>query len=58
MAEQAELTRLMTGKRIQTINPATGAPGRSYDEISLNDASTAAAAAHRAFLEWRRARAG
>ncbi|HET9812189.1 MAG TPA: NAD-dependent succinate-semialdehyde dehydrogenase [Sphingomicrobium sp.] len=54
MAEQAELTRPETGHRMQTINPATGEPGRSYDEIGLDDAREAAASAHRAFLDWRR----
>jgi succinate-semialdehyde dehydrogenase/glutarate-semialdehyde dehydrogenase len=54
MAEQAELTRSATRAKIQTINPATGEPGRSYDETSLEEARAAAAAAHAAFLEWRR----
>jgi succinate-semialdehyde dehydrogenase / glutarate-semialdehyde dehydrogenase len=54
MAEQAELTRPGTRKTIQTINPATEAPGKSYDETSLEEARAAAAAAHQAFLKWRR----
>jgi succinate-semialdehyde dehydrogenase/glutarate-semialdehyde dehydrogenase len=54
MTEQAELTRPEADNRIQTINPATGEPGKSYAETSLDDAHAAAAAAHRAFLEWRR----
>jgi succinate-semialdehyde dehydrogenase/glutarate-semialdehyde dehydrogenase len=54
MAEQAELTRPETGHRMQTVNSATGEPGRSYDEIGLDDAREAAASAHRAFLDWRR----
>jgi succinate-semialdehyde dehydrogenase/glutarate-semialdehyde dehydrogenase len=54
MTEQAELTRPQTKGRLQTVNPATGAPGRSYDEHSIDDARAAAAAAHRAFLDWRR----
>jgi succinate-semialdehyde dehydrogenase/glutarate-semialdehyde dehydrogenase len=54
MAEQAELTRAEAGKRIETINPATGEKGRSYPEASLHDARQAAAAAHDAFLKWRR----
>jgi succinate-semialdehyde dehydrogenase/glutarate-semialdehyde dehydrogenase len=55
MAEQAELTRpkQSTGK-LQTINPATGEPGRSYDPHSIDDAKAAAEAARAAFLEWRR----
>ena len=54
MAEQAELTRPQTGRKIDTTNPATGEPGKSYDETSLDDAITAAAAARAAFLKWRR----
>jgi succinate-semialdehyde dehydrogenase/glutarate-semialdehyde dehydrogenase len=54
MAEQAELTRPETRDRIQTVNPATGEPGRSYDWITIDEALEGAAAAHRAFLDWRR----
>jgi succinate-semialdehyde dehydrogenase/glutarate-semialdehyde dehydrogenase len=54
MAEQAELTRPQTARKIQTINPATGEPGKSYEETSLDDAHAAVAAAHQAFVEWRR----
>ena len=54
MAEQAELTRAETRRSIQTINPATGEPGRSYDETSVDEALAAAAAARLAFLDWRR----
>jgi hypothetical protein len=54
MTEQAELTRPETRGTIQTINPATGEPGKSYDEASLADAQGIASAAHSAFLEWRR----
>ncbi|HEY6049076.1 MAG TPA: NAD-dependent succinate-semialdehyde dehydrogenase [Sphingomicrobium sp.] len=54
MAEQAELTRPKARKTIQTINPATGEPGRSYHEHSIDDARAAAAAAHAAFFDWRR----
>ena len=54
MAEQAELTRPQSRDRIQPINPATGEPGRSYDWITIDEAREAAAAAHRAFLDWRR----
>jgi succinate-semialdehyde dehydrogenase/glutarate-semialdehyde dehydrogenase len=39
--------------RIATVNPATGEPGRSYDQHSIDDARKAAAAAHAAFLAWR-----
>ena len=54
MTEQAELTRPKAGGKIHTVNPATAQAGKSYDEISLDDALAAAAAAHRSFLEWRR----
>src|SRR5215204_5611911 len=40
--------------RIETVNPATGEPGRSYDQHTIGDAREAAAAAHTAFLDWRR----
>jgi succinate-semialdehyde dehydrogenase/glutarate-semialdehyde dehydrogenase len=53
-AEQAELDRPQTRGTIQTVNPATGEPGRSYDEVSLDEALAAAKAARVAFLEWRR----
>jgi succinate-semialdehyde dehydrogenase / glutarate-semialdehyde dehydrogenase len=54
MSEQAELTRPKSRQQLHTINPATGEQGRSYNQISLDDALAAAAAAHRAFLDWRR----
>ena len=55
MAEQAELTRPQAKRdKIQTINPATGQTGRSYDWNSLDEAHQAAADAHKAFLSWRR----
>ena len=54
MAEQAELTRPGSRERLQTINPATGEPGRAYDPHSIDDAKRAAAAARSVFLEWRR----
>ena len=53
-AEQAELTRPATRDRIQTVNPATGELGRSYEWHTIGQAQDAAAAAHRAQLEWRR----
>ena len=37
-------------RRIQTVNPATGEPGKAYDETPIDDAHAAAAAAHAAFL--------
>jgi succinate-semialdehyde dehydrogenase/glutarate-semialdehyde dehydrogenase len=54
MAEQAELARAETRRSIQTVNPATGEPGRNYDETSVDEALAAAAAARHAFLGWRR----
>src|SRR5262249_34500303 len=54
MSEQAELTRPETANRIQTVNPATEQPGKSYEETSLEDARSAARAARQAFLKWRR----
>ena len=53
MTEQAELTRPKSSQ-IQTINPATGQPGESYDETAIDQAHAAASAAHEAFLKWRR----
>jgi len=55
MAEQAELTRPKASTdKLQTINPATGEPGKSYDPHTIDDAKAAAKAARVAFLEWRR----
>jgi len=54
MSEQAELTRPTTGGQLQTVNPATGEPGRTYDQNTIDDAHAAAEAAHKAFREWRR----
>ena len=53
MSEQAELTRPTTRDRIQTVNPATGEHGPTYDWITIEEAHAAAAAAHDAFLAWR-----
>jgi succinate-semialdehyde dehydrogenase/glutarate-semialdehyde dehydrogenase len=54
MSEQAELIRTTAPDRIQTMNPATGEPGRAYDWHSADQAREVAAAAHEAFLMWRR----
>ena len=54
MAEQVELTRPEDRHKIRTVNPATGEPGKSYKETSLDEATAAAAAARKAFLDWRR----
>ena len=43
-----------TRKTIQTVNPATGQPGRTYEEVSIGDAKAAAAAARKSFESWRR----
>jgi len=56
MAEQAELDRPeASGDKLQTVNPATGDPGKTYDAHSIDDAKAAAKAARAAFLDWRRA---
>ena len=55
MSDQAELTRPATSEnKLQTVNPATGEPGKSYTQHSIDDARAAAKAARAAFLEWRR----
>jgi succinate-semialdehyde dehydrogenase/glutarate-semialdehyde dehydrogenase len=54
MPEQAELDRPQTEDKLQTVNPATGEPGRAYEKTSVEDAHAAAAAAHAAQREWRR----
>jgi len=47
-------TEAKARKTIQTVNPATGEPGQTYGESSLEEARAAAAAAHVAFKSWRR----
>jgi succinate-semialdehyde dehydrogenase/glutarate-semialdehyde dehydrogenase len=55
MAEQAELTRPQaSADKLQTINPATGEPGKSYDPHRIEDAQAAAKAARASFHIWRR----
>ena len=55
MADQLELNSSGAGAgKLQTVNPATGAPGKSYDPHSIDDALAAAKAARAAFLDWRR----
>ena len=54
MTDQAELTRSHSRNSIETVNPATEQRGKSYRETSLDEAHAAAAAAHEAFLKWRR----
>ena len=54
MSEQAELNRSDSRQKIQTVNPANAEPGKTYEETSLDEAKAAAAAARKAFLDWRR----
>jgi succinate-semialdehyde dehydrogenase/glutarate-semialdehyde dehydrogenase len=54
MADQLELTRSEERQKLQTVNPATEEPGRSYEQHTLEEAREAAAAAHRSYLDWRR----
>src|SRR3954466_4285473 len=54
MTDQLELTRSESADVLQTVNPATGEPGRSYNPHTIEDAHAAAEAAHRAFQSWRR----
>src|SRR5258705_7213108 len=54
MADQLELEQAQTRAEIQTVNPATGEAGGSYDRHTIDQAHDAAAAARRAFLTWRR----
>ncbi|HEV2594045.1 MAG TPA: NAD-dependent succinate-semialdehyde dehydrogenase [Sphingomicrobium sp.] len=55
MAEHAEVTRTARAMtKLQTVNPATGQPGRSYATTDIEEAQAAARAAHTAFLAWRR----
>ncbi len=54
MTEQAELTRPASKEQLQTVNPATGEPGRTYDLHTPEDGHESAAAAHKAFRDWRR----
>ncbi len=53
MSEQAELDRPRPSEKLQTVNPATGEPGRSYEQHSIEDARAAAAAARRTYGDWR-----
>ena len=41
-------------RRLRIVDPATGNPGREYDEHSIEQARAAAAAAREAFRKWRR----
>jgi succinate-semialdehyde dehydrogenase/glutarate-semialdehyde dehydrogenase len=55
MADQIELIRSeATAAKLETVNPATGEPGKSYDPHTIDDALGAAKAARAAYLDWRR----
>ena len=54
MPEQAELVRPATRDGFETVNPATGQAGRSYNWHTPEQACKAAAAADTAFRAWRR----
>jgi len=54
MTDQLEATEDRPREQLQTVDPATGQPGRSYDVHTLSDAIDAATKAHAAFRDWRR----
>lgn len=55
MSEQAELTRPQNRmKKLQTVNPATGEPGKAYEPHTVEEALAAAKAASEAQGSWRR----
>ena len=55
MTDQAELDRAQASEAmIQTVNPATGQPGKSYHPHQIEGGLAAARAARVAFLDWRR----
>jgi succinate-semialdehyde dehydrogenase/glutarate-semialdehyde dehydrogenase len=55
MADQIELIRSeATAAKLETVNPATGEPGKSYDPHTIDDALGAAKAARAAYVDWRR----
>jgi len=54
MPEQAELDRPATGQKLQTVDPATGEPGKVYDQHTIDQAIDAAKSARAAYLDWRR----
>ncbi len=53
MTDQLDLDRPAIREVQQVIDPATGNPGRTYDQHSLDEALGIAAAARRAQREWR-----
>ena len=54
MSDQLEMTRDDQRDTLQTFNPASGEPGKSYRGHMIEEAQAAAAAARRAFQTWRR----
>jgi succinate-semialdehyde dehydrogenase/glutarate-semialdehyde dehydrogenase len=54
MADQLELARPDSETALQTINPATGEPVRTYEQNTVQEVLAAAAAAREAFTAWRR----
>jgi succinate-semialdehyde dehydrogenase/glutarate-semialdehyde dehydrogenase len=54
MADQLELTRPDSENELHTINPATGEPVRTYEQNTVEEVLSAAAAAREAFKAWRR----
>ena len=54
IAEPATTKAAESRPRVETVNPATGEPGRSYDAHTIEDAHSAATAARLAFQDWRR----
>jgi len=54
MSEQAELDRPAARRKLQTVNPATGEPGKAYDQHTIDQALDAAKSGRAAHLDWRR----
>jgi succinate-semialdehyde dehydrogenase/glutarate-semialdehyde dehydrogenase len=54
VTDPSELPPAADRKTIQAVNPATEAPGRTYEGHTIEDARTAAVAAQAAFRHWRR----
>jgi len=54
MTDQLEAVADRPREQLQSVDPVTGQPGRSYDAHTLPDAIAAATQAHAAFQDWRR----
>jgi succinate-semialdehyde dehydrogenase / glutarate-semialdehyde dehydrogenase len=54
LAEPQSRSATIDRLRFQTVNPATGEPGRTYDGHTVKEALSAAARAREAFVDWRR----